>query len=189
MIPIVSLRSHNWLVRALSVLRHGGILIYPTDTVYGMGCDVTNKKALRRLLKIKRRPYGKPFPVLVSDFAMAERFAKFPNWVEPLPKILWPGPWTFLVEARRSLPRAVVWRNTIGVRAPDHHLLQKLIHKFDGPIVGTSANISGNTPASTARVAARIFCDADLIIDGGRLFGKPSTVIRVTSRGLAILRS
>jgi len=193
MMRVTSLHSRTWLACTLFVLRSGGIVVYPTDTVYGMGCDATNKDAVGRLVKIKQRIPEKPFPLLISDFSMAKRFAKIPDWIEPLPKILWPGPWTFVVEARRFLPRSVSRRMAVGLRIPDHHAIRTVISKLGKPIIGTSANIAGLPPARSAKEAFRIFSRAeeqpDLIVDGGRLSGKPSTVIRVSSRGLTVLRN
>ena len=190
--PIISAKPRKAWWRALYALRRGASIVFPTDTVYGIGCDAFNLRALRRLAVLKGRPRHKPFPLLASDLAMVRRVAVVPLWLEPLPKVLWPGPWTFVLPARRKLSKFISLRKTVAVRIPAHAGLRRLIADLGSPIVGTSANSSGEKPVRSARAAFQEFAQRknhpELILDGGTLRGRASTVIDATGRTPRILR-
>jgi len=194
---IISARSRRAWRRAFYALRRGASIVFPTDTVYGIGCDAFNLRALRHLAVLKGRPQNKPFPLLASDLAMVNRVAVVPAWLEPLPKILWPGPWTFVLPvrpgpARHKFSKFISRRNTVAVRIPAHVGLRRLIAKLGRPIVGTSANRAGKKPVRSARAAFQKFAQRkdhpDLILDGGTLRGRASVVIDATGRNPRILR-
>lgn len=167
---------------ALATLRAGGILIFPTDTVYGIGGDALKPAVLRRLKDTKRRPRDKPFPWLVADLSMAKQLAHFSPSVEFLAQHVWPGA-TTLVLRRRGRKRA-----GIALRVPDHLWLRRLISAFGGPIIGTSANMSGRPPSRTARIAARSFPNVDMVFDGGSCSRPPSRVLDCTGRFPVVIR-
>lgn len=185
---IVSVRSRAWLKEALGTLRDGGILVFPTDTVYGIGCDARNVRALRQLFQMKGRVSAKPFPLLVSDYMMAEKIAYIPEWIQPLPKLLWPGAWTFVFRTRKKLPSYVSRKRSVALRVPNNPHVQKLIARFGNPIVGTSANRSGEHPVRTAKEAMRIFPKVPLVLAAGRTHNKPSTVLDVSGTRARLLR-
>ena len=164
---------------ALRVLRAGGVLIFPTDTVYGVGTDATHPKAQERVAELKSRPSEKPFPWLVSDMEMAETFGDFSQEAIRLAGERWPGQTTIVVSKKDG-------EGTIGLRIPDHPWLREVIREFGKPLIGTSANRSGKQPAISPDT---VDIKADLLIDGGLCSGSPSEVIDATVSPPNILRS
>jgi len=164
--------------QALRVLRRGEILVFPTDTVYGIGGDATDERVTARVAEGKGRLPDKPFPWLVSDSLMAERFGVFSESARELATERWPGGTTLVVFTQRG-------DETIALRVPAHPWLQALIAAFGKPLIGTSANRSGEAPATTAET---VTLDADLIIDGGVCDGSPSEVIDCTVSPPRVLR-
>lgn len=168
--------------QALQALRRGEVIIFPTDTVYGIGGDATLPQVRDRVQEFKNRPPQKPFPWLVAGEEMAKEFVAFSPEAHALAKDAWPGG-TTLVLPRRNNPK-----ETLGVRAPGHAWLRELIVRFGKPIIGTSANKSGQPPATTASSAAEAFPKVALIFDGGVCDGKPSKVIDMTGTTPQVLR-
>ncbi len=174
-----------------STLQQGGVIVYPTDTFYGLGADCFSRDALSRVYEIKGRPRSKGMLVLVADMEMARRLAaEIPPAFDRLSAVFWPGPLTLILKAAPSLPDELVGQErTIGVRLPALAWLRELVRTAGFPVVATSANISGDSEIDSGDEAVRQFADkVDLIVDGGRTAGgRPSTVIDLSS-GLAILR-
>ena len=166
--------------RAVQVLRRDGIIVYPTDTVYGLGGDAFSDDAVLRVFEAKNRPLGKPISVAVSDTDMlcAIACADDPA-LEFIGRFL-PGPLTVILEARSCIPDLLTGgTGRIGVRIPDHDLALRIIRGFDSPITATSANISGDKdPVSPSEVRVPY----DLLVDGGVLPGTPSTVVDLVDR-------
>lgn len=156
---------------ALTLLTKGGVFLFPTDTVYGFGGDATRRSVVERTRRLKGRSSRKPFPWLVADFSMAKRYGYFSPQAEQYARIAWPGAVTFVVRARERN------RSTIALRVPAHSWLRRLIRRFGKPIIGTSANRSGQKPSVNARDAQLMLPEVDLVIDGGRCARKPSRVI------------
>jgi L-threonylcarbamoyladenylate synthase len=175
--------------RAASIVKNGGVIVFPTDTVYGLGCDPKNEKAVRKLFETKKRE-GKPIPVLCDSTESAERLVRFNRATQNLARWFWPGALTIVLPLKRKMPAALHQETgELGVRVPDSADCIRLIRECGGFLTGTSANISGKEPARTARQAQEAFGDTvDLILDGGTLSGTPSTVVRVTSHGIEVLR-
>jgi L-threonylcarbamoyladenylate synthase len=161
--------------RAVQVLRRDGIIVYPTDTVYGLGGDAFSDDALLRVYEAKGRPLGKPISVAVSDTDMLCAIACADEPALDFIGRFLPGPVTVILEARSCIPSLITGgTGRIGVRIPAHDLALGIIRGFDSPITATSANITGGRdPVSPSEV--RVPCD--LLVDGGVLPGTPSTVV------------
>lgn len=179
--------------RALRSLRQGEVFIFPTDTVYGIGGDALKPSVVRRVHRLKGRAKTKPFPWLVSDMVMANRFGTFSKKDEWFAKKVWPGATTLIVrrkqESLRQTRSTSSGQGTVALRIPDHAWLRKLIRSFGHPLIGTSANRSGRKPARTAREAKAIFPRVDLIVDGGPCKKRPSLIIDCTHKEARVLRN
>ncbi|HHS14321.1 MAG TPA: threonylcarbamoyl-AMP synthase [bacterium] len=184
--------SQGWEQRSADVLRRGGIVIYPTETVYGLGCDPFNPKAVRRLKRMKgdKKPV-RPFLILVPDALFAESMAaEVSDTARRLMQECWPGPLTLIFKASSKAPEPVMASNrAIAMRVSSDPVCRSLTSAF-GPLVSTSANLSGKEPAFRAVDAACCFAEkADLVIDDGdRGSEPPSTLVDVTSARPRILR-
>ena len=177
------------LAEAAATVRKGGVICYPTDTLYGLGCDPANESAVRRTMRIKG-DRTKPMPILVKDLASAEKFAYIPQKARKLAAIFWPGPLTIVVRAREALPKLLIPEAKVGIRSPKHAYCLKLLELCMGGLVGTSANLSGQPPATTAEeVLDQIGDQVELVLDGGKVpLGVASTVIDLTAPKLSLLR-
>jgi L-threonylcarbamoyladenylate synthase len=165
--------------RAVEVLQHGGTIVYPTDTVYGLGADALNEDAILQVYEIKHRPFSSPISVAASDLEMLGAIATVPPEAEEFVRRFLPGPVTVLLRAKRCLPDILTGgTGIIGVRIPNHALALAIISAFDAPITATSANLSGEKDPATIN---DVHVGADLIIDGGRLKGIPSTVVNLVT--------
>ena len=182
--------SEENIRKAAVIIRLGGVVIYPTDTVYGLGCDPANVDATRRICEIKGRA-DKPLPLACSDVETARRIVEFNPIAERLAEHFWPGPLTMVLPARVDYP---IWvthgARTLGVRVPDHQVARRLAKLSGGVIVSTSANKSGDPPPKTAQEAAeQIGGEVDLILDAGPApLRQPSTVIDLSGDELWIIR-
>ncbi len=177
---------------ATSVLRQGGLVVFPTDTVYGVGAAVDRPDAVARIYRVKGRPLDRPIPVLISSVDQIERLAaRVDERVRRLAEAFWPGALTIVVPAQDWLPEEIV-RETgaVGLRMPDHPVALAIIEAAGGALATTSANRSGEKEACTAEEALEALGDrVELIIDGGRTpGGVPSTVVAVTNSELQVLR-
>jgi len=174
------------------IIREGGVIVFPTDTVYGIGCDPFNDKSVKRVYEIKRRS-GKPMPILAKDLNDIKKIAEMNEVEFKIASKLWPGQLTILLNAKPSFrsSRLVSEDGMVGVRIPACLQTLIIIEESGGLLVGTSANISGlSPPQSIQELNEEILNSVDLVIDGGRcLTGKPSTVIKlVNDDRLKILR-
>ena len=162
---------------ALAAIKAGGIVIYPTDTLYGMGCDATNAGAVKKLRALKQRDSAKPLSILVSDFAMLSRFCATTPEQEKILHALLPGPYTFILPLKERLP--VSGALEVGIRVPEHAFMRAISKAAGVPIVTTSANLSGEKDASEpSGVAKEIAEGADLFIENGKCkYAQGSTVI------------
>jgi len=187
---ILSASSQESIARALNILQAGGLVAFPTDTVYGVGALAFDANAVESIYVAKDRPIEKAIPVLIGDPADLEKVgADIPDSARKLASRFWPGPLTILVPKRADLPEAVSATATVGVRVPDHEVARALLHAA-GPMAVTSANISGKLSPVTAREVYEQLKDRiDLIIDGGKTpGGVPSTLVDCTSEELKVLR-
>ena len=170
------------LVLAAKLIAEGGIVGYPTDTVYGLGCDPFSQRALGRVIEAKG-DRKKPLPVLVKTFQDCLRIAEFQEKAARLANRFWPGPLTMVLKAKAIVPEGVAPSGTIGVRSPKHVTCLALVGLCSGYLVGTSANQTGKAPATTAEeVVAGLGDKIDLVVDGGRApLGVSSTVVDLSS--------
>jgi len=175
--------------RAAEIVSNGGLVAYPTDTVYGLGCNPFNPTAVRRLVKAKRRLKG-GLPVLVDCSQRAKQLGHFNPVAVQLANNFWPGGLTLVVPSALEFPPEVSSEGLIGLRVPNREDTLQLIRGCSSSLVGTSANISGMPPAATAdEVLTSLGEEIDIVLDGGPCkSGKESTVIRVTGEGCLILR-
>jgi L-threonylcarbamoyladenylate synthase len=178
---------------AISVLSQGGLVIFPTDTVYGVGASVDRPDAVARLYVAKGRPLDRAIPVLVSSELAVERMvSELDDVARTLMRHFWPGPLTIVLPAATWLPSEIV-RDTgsVGVRMPDHPIALEMIERSGGALATTSANNSGQPETRTAQDAASdIGARVELVVDGGESpGGVPSTVVKVSEDGnLTVLR-
>lgn len=175
---------------ALQILREGGLVAFPTDTVYGVGALVFDGKAVESIYVAKQRPIEKAIPVLMADAADMEKVGMdIPEVAYQLAARFFPGPLTCLIPKQPTLPESVSATETVGVRVPDHEVARSLL-RAAGPMAVTSANISGQANPSTAQeVLAQLGGRIDLILDGGKTpGGVPSTLVDCTGKDLKILR-
>jgi L-threonylcarbamoyladenylate synthase len=173
------------------VLRQGGVVAFPTDTVYGLGADIRNPAAVDRVYEIKGRPRGTPLPVLISDTGRINDVVNAPDpFALHLAERSWPGGLTLVLPTTIPLPESLLQDGCVGVRVPDDPICVRLIERFGGPITGTSANRTGSPPAINAKqVRQQLGSNVDYILDAGQAEqAKPSTVVRVTGGAVTVLR-
>ena len=180
----------NEIQAALKILQNGGIVAFPTDTVYGLGALAFNNNAIESIYKAKNRPIEKAIPILIGDLSDFEKVADdIPNMALRFASRFWPGPLTCIVPKKQTLPLAVSATSTVAVRIPDHIDARSLL-RAAGPMAVTSANISGGQNPSTAQeVYDQLNGRIPLILDGGTTQGGiPSTLVDCTGELPMILR-
>lgn len=177
--------------RAVEILRGGGILIYPTDTVYGMGCDLFNKKGVERIYEIQRRDRKQPLSFLCADLKDISRYARVSDDAYKIMKRLLPGPYTFVLEASRLVPKIILpKRQTTGIRVPDNRICQALVAEMGSPVISTSVKDGGGELLSDPRMIEELFGKrVDMIIDGGIIAAAPSSVVSILDEGIEVIRA
>jgi len=171
-------------------VKRGGLIAFPTDTVYGLGCDPRNPQALSKLFSVKGKRV-KPIPILVSSLRLAQRIAVMDEKARTLASTFWPGPLTIVVRLKVHFPRLLTkGRRTIALRCPRNETTLQLVRKCGGLLTGTSANMTGQPPCiSSAMVRRRLGDGIDAVVDGGRAPRRiGSTIVRTHSRGITMLR-
>jgi L-threonylcarbamoyladenylate synthase len=176
-------------------LREGGILVYPTETAYALGCDATNPKAVKRIFKIKHRPLSKTLPLIAGSPAMVKRFCQLSKTELKLAQKYWPGPFTMVLVRRRDRPLClsgiVAKDKTIAIRVSSNKIARELSHRLGRPLVSTSANLFGKGECySVSEVEKQLGCGSGIIIVGGKKLKKQksSTIVRVKKDGVEIIR-
>lgn len=170
--------------QCVEVLRKGGVIAYPTGTVYGFGCDLYNKKAIEKVYLIKGTDRRKPFSFLCQDLSNIATYAVVPDKAYKIMKRLVPGPYTFILEATKEVPKLVQSkRRTVGIRVPDHPIAQAILKELGTPIISTSARRNGEEILNDPKEIAKRFPDVDIVIDGGLEGLIPSTVIAIDFEG------
>lgn len=174
---------------AINVLESGGTVVYPTDTVYGLGANIFHENAVKKIFYLKKRPFNKPLSVCVSKIDDIHKIAYLDKDHEGIVQNYLPGPYTIILRKKEHIsPLLTAGMDKIGIRIPDNKVCQELTRKF--PITTTSANLSGEmVPKSAEEVSKKLGDDLDLILDAGvSKTGIPSTVIDMTVKPPQILR-
>jgi len=177
--------------RVWEILDRGGIIAYPTDTTYGIGCSIFNKKGIERIYQLKRREKKKPFSFICADLADVARYAKVSNYAFKTMKRLLPGPYTFVMDAGSIVPDLLITRQkTVGIRIPDNKICLEIVKRLAHPIITTSANRSGEDPIGDPRqIVDEMGGDLDAIIDGGILPADVSSVVSLIGDRPELLRA
>lgn len=178
------------IARAVQVLERGGVIAYPTDTYYGLGCDLMSKKAIERLYQLKGRDKKKPLSFLCPDLSDVAKYAHVSNFAYRTMKGLTPGAFTFILEATRVVPEIMMSKQKqVGIRVPDAPLARALAAGLGRPIITTSASdIEGEPLIDAKDIKEKLGHGLDLIIDGGVTLMEPSTVVSLIGDSLEVLR-
>lgn len=169
----------------------GGIIAYPTDTTYGIGCSIFNKKGIERIYQMKRREHKKPFSFICPNISEIARYCRVSNMAYKILKRYLPGPYTFVLDATRDVPDLLVTRQkTVGIRIPDNRICIEIVQLLGNPIVTTSANLSGEEPCGDPRSIEDVFGhQLDIIVDGGLLSTDVSSVVSLVRDTPEVLRA
>ena len=177
--------------RLTDTLTSGGIVVYPTDTIYGLGCDMFNRKAIERICQIKQVPTDGSFSFICADLTDLTKYARnVSNASYRLMNRLLPGPYTFVLEASRDVPKFMMSkRKTVGIRVPDNQVCRAIVTALGQPIISTSLTLPGgdllNNPDD---IETRLGKMVDIIVDAGILLSEPSTVVDLTGDEPVVLR-
>lgn len=171
-------------------LKQGGVVVYPTDTTYGLGCDIFNRKGVKKIYQIKQRDPRKPFSFICSDLAEVSSYAQVSNFAFRILKRHLPGPYTFILEASKVVPDSLTTRQkTVGIRIPDNEISRLIVQELGHPLVTTSANISGEeTIQDPELVDPQMERMVDMVVDGGVSMGIESSVISLIDDRIEVLR-
>ena len=182
--------QQRYINKAVKILKEGGVIIYPTDTVYGIGCDIFNKEALERIFTIKNDGITKLFSFVCSDLKDIAKYAKVSDYAYRTMKHLLPGPYTFILPAARQVPKKL-WskRKTVGIRVPKHPIALKLAIELGNPIVSTSTtNRKGELILDPIDIKRIFNSQVDLMLGHGGLSGKLSSIIDLSQETPEIIR-
>jgi len=170
--------------KVVEILDQGGLVIYPTDTFYGIGCDLFNKRAITRVYQLKKRPLTKPFSFVCSDLKDISLYAKVSNDAYRIMKRSLPGPYTFILEGTRLVPKLMLTsRKTVGIRVPNNKICLDIVTGLGRPIISTSVTLA--EPADIHDTYGSL---VDMVIDGGVISYEPSTVISLVDDNPEVIR-
>ncbi len=178
------------IARAVEGLKNGGIIVYPTDTVYGLGCDITQRDAIDRIIRIKGRDPKKPMSFVCADLTHISKYANVSDFAYKILKRHLPGPYTFVLPASRETPKILQSKQrTVGIRMPDHPVPLALVAELGEPLLSTSANrTSEETVSDPDDLEDRFGHDVDFILECGPLPVLPSSVISLVDDRVEVLR-
>ena len=178
------------ITKVIDILKKGGIIAYPTDTYYGIGCDIMNKKAIEKIYQLKQRNKIKPFSFICSGLKNISHYAKVSNYAYKTMKRLLPGPYTFVLEGSKLVPKIMLTkRKTAGIRVPDHPICLELVETLGNPIITTSATMPDGTNFFDPSLIHDFFYPRiDVVIDGGPVPGHPSSVISLINDMPEVIR-
>ncbi len=178
------------LRKAVEALLAGGLIAYPTDTTYAIGCDLYNLKGIAKIFQIKRRPTTKPFSFICHDLKNISEYAQVGNYAYKVMKRLLPGPYTFILESSRQVPKILqTKRRTVGIRVPDYPIALGLVQLLGHPIISTSASLPDSPVESDPyEIEARFKPNLDLVIDAGIIVPAPSSIISLIDDMPEIIR-
>lgn len=177
--------------QAAGIIKGGGIMVFPTDTTYGLGCALDNRKGMERIIRLKQLPPNHQFSILCPDLANISRYARVGNQTYRLLRKFLPGPYTFILEATRDVPKNILpKRKTIGLRIPDHPICLHLLQAVDVPLVSTSLRLPGHEGIlyHPDDIKELLRDKVDLMVSSGVLPEIPSTVVDLTESVPQILR-
>jgi tRNA threonylcarbamoyl adenosine modification protein (Sua5/YciO/YrdC/YwlC family) len=178
------------ITQVVEILKKGGIIAYPTDTYYGIGCDIMNKKAIEKIYQLKQRNRIKPFSFICSGLKNISDYAKVSNYAYKTMRRLLPGPYTFVLEGSKLVPKIMLTkRKTAGIRVPDHPICLNLVETLGNPIITTSATMPDGTNFFDPSLIHDFFHPRiDVVIDGGPVPGHPSSVISLINDMPEVIR-
>lgn len=191
LIEINSRNPQKRLIRmVVEILRGGGTIAYPTDTYYGIGCDILNKKAIQKVYQLKQRNKNKPFSFICSGLKNISHYAKVSNYAYKTMKRLLPGPYTFILEGSKLVPKIMLTkRKTAGIRVPNNSICLSLVEELGNPIITTSATMPNGTIFYDPSLIHDFFQSRiDIVIDGGTVPGNPSSVISLINDMPEVIR-
>ena len=180
----------RYINKAVEILKKGGIIIYPTDTVYGLGCDIYNKKALEKIYLIKNESGTKLFSFLCPDLKDIAKYAKVSDYAYKRMRKLLPGPYTFVLPAARDVPKKL-WtkRKTVGIRVPDNEIARTLARELGNPIISTSATTrKGEVLYDPHEIKITFNIQVDLMLSTGAKSGQPSSIIDLSNDEAVVIR-
>ncbi len=167
------------------MLDKGGLIAYPTDTFYGIGCDLFNKKGIQRIYKLKNRPLSKPFSFICDSLKEISRYAQVSNYAYKTMRRLLPGPYTFILEGTKMVPKIMLTkRKTVGIRVPDNKICLAIVTTLGRPIISTSVGLD-----DPYEINESFSPNLDIVIDGGGLYPSPSSVISLIGDVPEIIRA
>ena len=176
--------------KVVKILKDGGVIAYPTDTIYGIGCDIFNKKGIEKIYQIKKREKNKPMSFICADLSDISQYAIVSNYAYRIMRKCLPGPYTFILEASSKTPKKIMSkRKTVGIRIPDHKICLAIVTELGHPLITTSANISTEEELNNPDdIEDKLGSSLGLIIDEGPLISEPSTIVDLTGDSPAVLR-
>jgi tRNA threonylcarbamoyl adenosine modification protein (Sua5/YciO/YrdC/YwlC family) len=176
------------IARAVDTLKKGGVIAYPTDTVYGLGCDITNKHAVERVYRMKRMADSQLLSFVCPDLSNIARYGVVQDFAYRVMRRLVPGPYTFILQATREVPKVLrMRRKTVGIRVPDHEVALSLAREVGSPVASTSASIDGEILIDPREIEER-FPDLDLVLDAEGVGITPSTVLDLSGDSVVVVR-
>ncbi len=180
------------IAEVVAAIRHGGLIVYPTDSSFAFGCHIGDKRAMDKIRQIRRAPRKKNFTLVCSDLSEISLYARVENWAYRLIKSLTPGPYTFILPATREVPKRLQnpRRRTIGLRVPDHAIVHAMLDSLGEPLMSSTLLLPGDDIPLTDvhNIEDRIGNQIDMIVDGGPTGIEPTTVIDLSGGSVEVLR-
>jgi len=177
--------------RVVDQINHGAVICYPTDTGYGIGCNIFSPKAIKKIIRLKKRPVNKPFSFMCYDLKNISQYAHVSNTAYRLLKKNLPGPYTFVLPGTKLVPKVMTTKQkTVGIRVPENTICRSLLEGLGSPIINTSIPVDDDTapPTEAYQIEMLLNNRVDVIIDGGPVYPDPSSVIDLTGDSPEILR-
>ncbi|BBO79557.1 threonylcarbamoyl-AMP synthase [Desulfosarcina ovata subsp. sediminis] len=176
--------------KVADILKNGGLIAYPTDTYYGIGCDIMNKRAIEKIYLLKQRNKNQPFSFICADLKNISQYAKVSNYAYKTMKRLLPGPYTFILTGSKLVPKIMLTkRKTAGIRVPDNNICLSLVQALGNPVISTSATLpDGDVFHDASLIHDHFGARLDAVIDGGPVSGMPSSVVSLEDDVPEIIR-
>ncbi|MBU1742575.1 MAG: threonylcarbamoyl-AMP synthase [Proteobacteria bacterium] len=177
--------------QVVDILEKGGVIAYPTDTFYGIGCHLRDKRAIEKIYHLKRRPKTKPFSIICCDLKDISQYARVSNYAYKSMRRLLPGPYTFVLEATHLVPKIMLTkRKTVGLRVPDHNVCRAIVRELGSPIISTSATLpDGTVLADPHDIDQHLGHALDAVIDAGPISVAPSSVVSLIDDAPEVIRA